>query len=61
MSLKSFHLVFIIASVLLAAFFSFWSFENRVSETLGWISAIVSFVLAVYGIYFVRKARRIIT
>ncbi len=61
MSLKSFHLVFIIASILLSGFFSYWAFVNQVSSTVGYISGAVSVTLFVYGVSFVRKARKIIT
>lgn len=61
MSLKSFHLVFIIASILLSGFFSFWAFENQVPGNVGWVSGGVCFILLVYGVSFVRKAKKIIT
>jgi hypothetical protein len=61
MSLKSFHLVFIIASILLSGFLSYWSLHNQVSDVLSWISGAVSLVLAIYGVNFVVKAKNIIT
>jgi hypothetical protein len=61
MSLKSFHIVFIIASFVLSGFFSLWAFQNNVSSLLGSISAGISVLLVVYAVNFVRKSRNIIT
>ena len=61
MSLKSFHIVFIIASFVLSGFFSLWAFQNNVSSLLGFISAGISVLLVVYAVNFVRKSRNIIT
>ncbi len=61
MSLKSFHIVFILASIFISGFLSYWSFKNEVSPQLTWMSGLVSFALAVYGVFFIRKAKNIIT
>jgi hypothetical protein len=65
MSLKTFHLVFIIASILLAAGFGVW--ELRLwSEThraldlaLGALSCALAVVLTAYSKYFLRKLRSV--
>lgn len=61
MSLKGFHIVFIILSVILTAGFAWWSFSNDVANVVGIGSAALSVLLAIYGIYFVKKSRKIIT
>jgi hypothetical protein len=59
-SLKVFHVVFIILSILLAAGCAAWAFMNDVSEAFAWACAVVAVLLAVYGVFFIRKARKII-
>ncbi|MDB6148652.1 MAG: hypothetical protein JWQ44_100 [Chthoniobacter sp.] len=60
MSLKGFHIVFIFLSILLAAGCAVWSFVNDVARPFGIASAVVAVGLLVYGIYFVRKTRKLI-
>jgi hypothetical protein len=65
MSLKSFHLVFIIASVALMAFLSAWNFlnyrESQIVSDLAWgFAAGVAVVgLIIYGRFFLRKLKNI--
>jgi len=61
MSLKAFHVFFILVSIGLGAGLSFWAFSTGASAGLGWGSGMVSFLLAVYFVSFLRKARSIIT
>jgi hypothetical protein len=61
MSLKGFHIVFIILSVVLTAGFAAWSFQNDTAIPVGIGSAVMSVLLVVYGIWFVKKSRNIIT
>ena len=60
MSLKGFHLFFIFLSVLLAAGCAAWAFANEVPGPFGIGSCIVGALLVVYGIYFIRKTRKLI-
>jgi hypothetical protein len=60
MSLKVFHLVFIILATLLAAGCAVWSFANQTAYGFGIGSVVVALALIVYGCWFVKKARRII-
>lgn len=60
MSLKAFHIFFILISVLLAAGCSWWAFANDISAVVGISSAITSAALFVYGIYFIKKSKRLI-
>lgn len=60
MSLKGFHIFFIVLSILLAAGCAVWSFVNGVGVAFGVISCLVAVSLAIYGVYFVRKSRKLI-
>jgi hypothetical protein len=66
MSLKSFHLFFIVISILAAFGVSYWAFDNYQAAKdstflkLAILSAGGGVVLVVYGFYFVKKASRII-
>lgn len=66
MSLKAFHIVFIVASVLLAAGFATWSILNyfspggRLADLLAGIgSAVVAVALLIYERYFLKKTKDI--
>jgi hypothetical protein len=66
MSLKAFHLVFIVASILLAIGFGVWSFMNysaphgRTSDLVAAIvSAVVALALVGKEIYFLRKLKNV--
>lgn len=67
MSLKSFHVFFIVLAVLSSLGFAVWTFTKGGAElasgmgALGVFSALASVALAVYGVWFVvRKSGRII-
>ncbi len=65
MSLKAFHIFFIIASILLTVGFGFWAVDDfrrsasRVHLALGVASFIGSGVLVVYGVWFLRKLKHV--
>jgi len=66
MSLKAFHLVFIIAAILLAAGFATWSLMNyaapggAVSDlVVGLVSAAIGLGLIGYEIYFLKKLKNV--
>ena len=65
MSLKAFHIFFIILSTLLAVAFGFWAIDDfgrsasRVYLALGVGSFIASGVLLVYGVWFLRKLKHV--
>lgn len=64
MTLKGFHIVFVTVSMLLFAFLILWGFvlapEKSATGTAMGITGIVgALLMPVYGIYFLRKARRI--
>jgi hypothetical protein len=60
MSLKAFHILFIFLSILLAAGCAAWSFVNEVSVPFGASSALVALALIGYGVWFLKKTRKII-
>jgi nitrate reductase NapE component len=64
MSLKTFHLIFIVASILLAFGFGAWLLRNHFSPegrpaelVFGILSLVAGFGLIVYEIYFLRKTK----
>ena len=65
MSLKAFHLVFVVASTLLALGFAAWSFRQyaNAQETLQLVFGIGSLLAAAglmaYGKYFLKKLKHI--
>ena len=65
MSLKSFHIVFIVLSTLLSFGFGFWAVREYAATALilnmvmGYASLIASVVLAAYLVWFLVKMRKI--
>lgn len=59
MSIKAFHIIFIAISDLLAAGCAWWGFSSN-SAPFGVASSIAAVALFIYGIYFVKKARKLI-
>jgi hypothetical protein len=60
MSLKGFHIFFIVLSILLSIGCAAWSFVNGVALAFGIGSCVTAVGLIAYGIYFVRKSRTLI-
>lgn len=67
MSLKHFHIVFIVLAVLSCLGFGGWALMSDVGamsfgiRVTGWLSLILSAGLAVYGVWFFRKSKHVIT
>lgn len=65
MSLKHFHVLFIVLAAAFCLAFAAWALTGlgRTVEIrgMGAFSAVLGVGLAVYGVYFFRKARRIVT
>ncbi len=65
MSLKAFHIVFVVASTLLAFGFAVWSLmtysdgKRLVDLVFGIVSALCGMGLIVYGRYFLKKLKNI--
>ncbi len=60
MSLKIFHICFIILSTLLCAGVTWWCFDNDVHPIFGYTFATVAALLPVYGVWFLKKTRNLI-
>ena len=63
MSLKTFHLVFIVAAIILADMFGAWAIWHRaaldgLTVALGVVTLIGGLALTLYAFYFVRKMER---
>jgi hypothetical protein len=63
-SLKAFHIVFIVCSLLISLGFAVWSFSRFMSQgnvgtlVMGALSALVLLLLGGYGGWFLRKLQR---
>jgi hypothetical protein len=61
MSLKAFHVAFVVCSVLLAVGFGVWALLQRTGGTLYLVLGLVSFAVAaglvVYGVWFLKKLK----
>lgn len=60
MSLKIFHLFFIIISTLLCAGVAWWCFENEMAKSVVWLFAVAAGLLPIYGAWFLWKTRKLI-
>ena len=65
MSLRGFHIVFVTVSTLLCVFLAVWAFafppeESGLTTALGVIGVAGAIGLPVYGVYFYRKAKKLI-
>lgn len=65
MSLKNFHIAFVIVSFLFSALFAAWCLLMpglpAMFQIMGWMSAAGAVFLLVYGFRFFRKIRGVIT
>jgi hypothetical protein len=61
MSLKTFHIFFIALSIILSIGCAVWAFLNGIEPAFGISSAVVAVVLIIYGGYFLKKSKQIIT
>ena len=61
MSLKGFHILFILLAVIMSAGCAAWSFANNTALPFGIASIVMALLLVFYGIWFVRKSKGIIT
>jgi len=64
MSLKGFHIVFVSVSMLLFVFLILWGFvlspeKSSLAMAMGVTGIVGTLLMPVYGVYFIRKARRI--
>ena len=61
MSLKIFHIFFIALAILLSVMCAAWAFINHAGQMFGIGCCVAAVLLTVYGVWFVRKSRKIIT
>lgn len=61
MSLKVFHVLFICFAILLAIGCAAWAFLNNTAFAFGVASSVTAVALVIYGIWFLKKSKRIIT
>lgn len=64
MSLKGFHIVFVSVSILLFFFLILWGFflaaeKSSLATAMGVTGIIGALLMPFYGVYFIRKAKRI--
>jgi hypothetical protein len=60
MSLRAFHILFIILSIVMSAGCAWWGFANGVAPLFGIACAAVAIGLVVYAIFFLRKTKKLI-
>ena len=60
MSLKFFHIVFIIISILLCGGIALWAFQAGTMPVVAWVSLASGGALIAYFVYFLNKTKRII-
>jgi len=60
MSLKIFHIFFILLSTVLCAGVSWWCFSNDVAKSVGLLFATATALLPVYGAWFLWHTRKLI-
>lgn len=64
MSLKGFHIVFVSVSLALFGFLAVWGFvlapeKTAATTAIGVVGLVGDLLMTVYGVYFLRKAKRI--
>ncbi len=64
MTLKGFHIVFVTVSLMLFAFLIVWGFllapeKTTLATAMGVTGIVGALLMPLYGVYFLRKARRI--
>ncbi len=60
MSLRAFHILFIVLSIVLSAGCAWWAFANKAGMVFGAASAIAAVALTLYFIQFLRKSKKLI-
>jgi hypothetical protein len=60
MSLRIFHICFILFSTVLCAGVSWWCFANRVGDVYAYAFAAAAVILPIYGVWFLKKTRNLV-
>ena len=59
MSLKIFHIFFILLSTLLCAFVAWWCFKEKVGDGYGYLFVGAAVILPIYGMWFLKKTKNL--
>ena len=59
MSLKIFHIFFIIFSTLLCAGVAWWCFAKNVGDVYGYVFVGFAVILPIYGVWFLKKTKNL--
>jgi len=66
MSLKTFHIIFVIVTTLLSVFLAVWGFKLAPvdmadsAKLIGYVGVIGVIIMPIYGVYFYKKVKKII-
>ncbi|MDA0765527.1 MAG: hypothetical protein O3A87_00670 [Verrucomicrobia bacterium] len=66
MSLRGFHIVFVTLTIFLSLFLAVWGFgyapddAEGMAKVMGVIGVVGLIVMPIYGVYFYRKAKKLI-
>jgi hypothetical protein len=60
MSLRAFHILFIVLAILMAAGCAWWAFANGVAPAFGISCVVVAIGLVIYAVYFLKKTKKLI-
>jgi hypothetical protein len=60
MSLRAFHILFILLAILMSIGCAVWSFANGAAPAFGVACVVAAIGLVIYAIYFLKKTRKLI-
>lgn len=60
MSLRAFHILFIVLAILMSAGCAWWGFANGVTPAFPVSCALVAVGLVIYSVFFLRKTKKLI-
>jgi len=60
MSLRAFHILFIVLAILMSAGCAWWSFVNGAAPAFGIGCAVAAVGLIIYAIFFLKKTKKLI-
>jgi hypothetical protein len=60
MSLKIFHLCFITLSTLLAIGCAAWGFQDPANSVFPWVCVALAVAMVIYGVWFLKKTKKLI-
>jgi hypothetical protein len=60
MSLRAFHILFIFLAILMSVGCAWWAFANGIAPAFGTGCVVVAVALVVYGVFFLKKSKKLI-